>query len=41
MRLGDILDMEQPWYHLRRSFKWGQPGVQEWHDSVIKSLVNM
>ncbi|KAH7105540.1 glycoside hydrolase [Auriculariales sp. MPI-PUGE-AT-0066] len=40
IRLGDVLDMDQPWFNLRRTFKWGQPGVQQWHNSVIQYLAS-
>lgn len=41
VRLGDVLDFDQPGYNLRRSFKWGMPGVQEWHDSVIRNFAEL
>ncbi|EJD37634.1 glycoside hydrolase [Auricularia subglabra TFB-10046 SS5] len=41
VRLGDVLDFNEPGYNLRRAFKWGEPGVQEWHDSVIRNLASL
>ncbi|EJD48125.1 glycoside hydrolase [Auricularia subglabra TFB-10046 SS5] len=41
IKLGDVLDFDQPWFSLRRAFKWDADGVQQWHDSVIKNLASL
>jgi len=43
IRLGDVLDYDEVYYHLRRPFKWdvNTAAVQAWHDSVIKHLASL
>ncbi|KZW01332.1 glycoside hydrolase family 27 protein [Exidia glandulosa HHB12029] len=40
LTLGDIFDTNVNETNLRLPFLWGQPGVQEWHDSEVRYLVD-